>query len=178
MSRNIFDRSSVSHPSKRVPQSLRFCGALQVIDFRFQGNDTTLIANPAIDVPITKTGMYYLWYVICDRSLVEVNVTGMTVWKNPFGYLPGMMAPFETFYGFMALGYLALGAVWFVQYVRYWKDILALQVRLPTNAKCVPIIQEDRLTRFLDKRRHRYRRWKSTFLKMFWCPFPPLLLSG
>ncbi|GAQ77593.1 hypothetical protein KFL_000010420 [Klebsormidium nitens] len=99
----------------------------QVIDFRFQGNDTTLIANPAIDVPITKTGMYYLWYVICDRSLVGVNVTGMTVWKNPFGYLPGMMAPFETFYGFMALGYLALGAVWFMQYLRFWKDILALQ---------------------------------------------------
>lgn len=99
----------------------------KAIDFYFQGNETSLVADPAIDVKITKTGMYYLWYVICDRNLVGVTVDGMTVWKNPFGYLPGMMAPFETFYGFMALAYLAVGAVWFAQYIRYWKDILALQ---------------------------------------------------
>ena len=46
--------------------------------------------------------MYYLWFAICDKTLTEVSVSGSTVWKNPAGYLPGMMAPFLNFYGFMS----------------------------------------------------------------------------
>ncbi|KAG0453404.1 hypothetical protein HPP92_024708 [Vanilla planifolia] len=51
---------------------------------------------------------------------------GRTVWRNPGGYLPGKMAPLMTFDGFMSLAYLALGIVWFLQFVRFWKHTLLL----------------------------------------------------
>eukprot|EP00271_Cylindrocystis_brebissonii_P009131 TRINITY_DN23798_c0_g1_i1.p1 TRINITY_DN23798_c0_g1~~TRINITY_DN23798_c0_g1_i1.p1 ORF type:complete len:527 (-),score=95.10 TRINITY_DN23798_c0_g1_i1:937-2517(-) len=98
----------------------------RVVDIYFQGNSTHAEASQ-VEIPITKTGMYYLWYVICDKTLAGVTVSGSTVWKNPGGYLPGMMAPFMTFYGLMSLAYLALGLLWFLQYVRFWRDILQLQ---------------------------------------------------
>eukprot|EP00245_Coleochaete_scutata_P015196 TRINITY_DN6678_c0_g1_i1.p1 TRINITY_DN6678_c0_g1~~TRINITY_DN6678_c0_g1_i1.p1 ORF type:complete len:547 (-),score=115.02 TRINITY_DN6678_c0_g1_i1:697-2337(-) len=79
------------------------------------------------DVKIIKTGMYYLWYVICDEATNDVTITGLTRWKNPYGYLPGMMMPLMGFYGLMALAYLAVGFTWLFQYARFWKDILQLQ---------------------------------------------------
>ncbi|GJP47566.1 hypothetical protein CLOM_g6750 [Closterium sp. NIES-68] len=71
--------------------------------------------------------MYYLWFVICDKNLAGVAVTGTTVWKNPGGYLPGMMMPYLNFYALMSIAYLVLGVVWFMQYARFWRDILQLQ---------------------------------------------------
>ena len=33
-----------------------------------------------------KTGMYYLWFVICDtEQLSAATVEGATIWKNPSG---------------------------------------------------------------------------------------------
>eukprot|EP00270_Netrium_digitus_P002467 TRINITY_DN12799_c0_g1_i1.p1 TRINITY_DN12799_c0_g1~~TRINITY_DN12799_c0_g1_i1.p1 ORF type:complete len:534 (+),score=153.32 TRINITY_DN12799_c0_g1_i1:163-1764(+) len=98
----------------------------RVVEINFIGNDT-IVEAAASEVRITQTGMYYLWFVICDKNLGSVSVTGSTVWKNPYGYLPGMMAPFLSFYGIMSLAYLLLGLLWFLQYIRFWKDILQLQ---------------------------------------------------
>ncbi|KAL5209174.1 hypothetical protein ABZP36_004797 [Zizania latifolia] len=81
-------------------------------------------------VPINKTGMYYLYFMFCDPQLKGLKITGRTVWKNPQGYLPGKMAPMMTFYGFMSLAYLVLGLVWFLQFVRCWKDILQLHYHI------------------------------------------------
>lgn len=78
-------------------------------------------------VNITKTGMYNLYFIFCDPQLKGLVIDGTTHWKNPSGYLPGRMAPLMTFYGLMSLAYLILGVAWISQYVRYWKDILALQ---------------------------------------------------
>jgi len=78
-------------------------------------------------VNITKTGMYTLIFVACERELEGLTVEGHTVWKNPMGYLPGRMAPFMSFYAFMALAYGLLGVLWFLQYMRNWRDILQLQ---------------------------------------------------
>lgn len=78
-------------------------------------------------VNITKTGMYNLYFIFCDPQLKGLVIDGTTHWKNPSGYLPGRMAPLMTFYGLMCLAYLILGVAWISQYVRYWKDILALQ---------------------------------------------------
>ncbi|KAH7445208.1 hypothetical protein KP509_02G112600 [Ceratopteris richardii] len=78
-------------------------------------------------VNISRTGMYNLYFIFCDPQLKGLVVDGTTRWKNPSGYLPGRMAPLETFYGLMSLAYLMLGVAWISQYVRYWKDILALQ---------------------------------------------------
>ena len=59
--------------------------------------------------------MYYLWFVICDPNLAGVTISGMTTWKNPGGYLPGMMSFNLPFFGMMSLAYLTLAATWFFQ---------------------------------------------------------------
>ena len=35
-----------------------------------------------------QTGMYYLWFVICDEELQAATVRGQTTWKNPTGTCP------------------------------------------------------------------------------------------
>ncbi|KAH0465364.1 hypothetical protein IEQ34_005467 [Dendrobium chrysotoxum] len=82
------------------------------------------------NIPIEKTGMYYLYFMFCDPQLQGLTISGRTVWRNPGGYLPGKMAPLMTFHGFMSLAYLALGLVWFLQFVRFWKDTLQLHYHI------------------------------------------------
>ncbi|KAL3679855.1 hypothetical protein R1sor_022811 [Riccia sorocarpa] len=92
----------------------------------FQGSSSTARFKPE-QVVIPRTGMYTLYFVFCEPDLEGTVLSGKTVWKNPGGYLPGRMTPYLNFYGIMSLAYLILGLVWFVQYVRYWRDILQLQ---------------------------------------------------
>jgi hypothetical protein len=68
--------------------------------------------------------------MFCDPQLQGLKITGRTVWRNPHGYIPGKMAPMMTFFGFMSLAYLVLGLLWFLQFVRYWKDILQLHYHI------------------------------------------------
>lgn len=82
---------------------------------------------PSTSIPITRTGMYNLYFVHCDPNLRDVVVVGKTTWKNPNGYLPGRMAPLMKFYGLMSLAFVLLGIFWFSQYARFWKEILQLQ---------------------------------------------------
>ncbi|GER50876.1 lung seven transmembrane receptor family protein [Striga asiatica] len=81
-------------------------------------------------VEINKTGMYYLYFMVCDPELKGTLISGRTVWRNPAGYLPGKMAPLMTFYGFMSLAYLVLGLLWFVRFVQHWKDIIYLHYQI------------------------------------------------
>ena len=39
-------------------------------------------------ITIEETGMYYLWFVICDAELSAATVSGSTIWKNPTGPRP------------------------------------------------------------------------------------------
>ncbi|KAH7284884.1 hypothetical protein KP509_33G001000 [Ceratopteris richardii] len=96
------------------------------IPVHFYGDSTETIMESE-KVNITKSGMYNLYFIFCDPQLKGLVIDGATRWKNPSGYLPGRMAPLETFYGLMSLAYLILGIAWISQYVRYWQDILALQ---------------------------------------------------
>ncbi|KAK8963642.1 hypothetical protein KSP40_PGU009615 [Platanthera guangdongensis] len=82
------------------------------------------------NVPIEKTGMYYLYFMFCDPQLQGLTISGRTVWRNPGGYLPGKMAPLMTFHGFMSLAYLALGLIWFLRFVRFWKDTVQLHYHI------------------------------------------------
>ncbi|AQL06841.1 Lung seven transmembrane receptor family protein [Zea mays] len=97
--------------------------------FDGKNEETTMVTQI---VSINKTGMYYLYFMFCDPQLKGLKVTGRTVWRNPQGYLPGKMAPMMTFYGVMSLAYLALGLLWFIQFVRCWKDILQLHYHITT----------------------------------------------
>ncbi|KAK0588923.1 hypothetical protein LWI29_007141 [Acer saccharum] len=97
-----------------------------VLNVQFGGN--SLITNmDNADVPITKTGMYNLFFIACDPKLKGIVMSGKTMWKNPDGYLPGRMAPLRKFYVYMAIAYLVLSVIWLIQYTRFWRDILQLQ---------------------------------------------------
>ncbi|RWW10851.1 hypothetical protein GW17_00025591, partial [Ensete ventricosum] len=98
----------------------------QVLAATFNGKDlvTTL---PSQNIPITRTGMFNLYFIYCDPALNGLVIEGKTVWKNPTGYLPGRMAPLMNFYGFMSLAFVILGIFWFSQYVRFWREVLPLQ---------------------------------------------------
>ncbi|KAF5177301.1 Transmembrane protein 87a [Thalictrum thalictroides] len=95
----------------------------------FEGNNEEVSMVPKT-VEISSTGMYYLYFMFCDPELKGTVISGRTVWRNPEGYLPGKMGPLMTFYGFMSLAYLVLGLVWFLQFVRYWKDISQLHYHI------------------------------------------------
>ncbi|KAK2998823.1 hypothetical protein RJ639_023208 [Escallonia herrerae] len=81
-------------------------------------------------VEINSTGMYYLYFMFCDPRLNGTTIRGRTVWRNPEGYLPGKMAPLMTFYGLASLAYLALGLIWFLRFVKFWKDIIQLHYHI------------------------------------------------
>ncbi|KAJ4717754.1 Transmembrane protein like [Melia azedarach] len=82
---------------------------------------------PSKSIPITKTGMYNLYFIHCNFDIKDLVVEGKTIWKNPTGYLPGRMAPLMNFYGFMSLAFVILGIFWFSQYARFWREVLPLQ---------------------------------------------------
>ncbi|OWM86055.1 hypothetical protein CDL15_Pgr027281 [Punica granatum] len=98
----------------------------QVFGVSFEGDDV-VATMPAKSIPVTKTGMYNLYFIHCDPNLKHVVVEGKTVWKNPSGYLPGRMAPLMNFYGFMSMAFIILGVFWFSQYARFWREVLPLQ---------------------------------------------------
>ncbi|KAJ6805065.1 transmembrane protein 87A [Iris pallida] len=98
----------------------------QLLAASFEGEDV-IATLPSKSIPITKTGMYNLYFFYCDPQLDGLVVEGKTIWKNPTGYLPGRMAPLMNFYGFMSLALVLLGVFWFSQYARFWKEVLPLQ---------------------------------------------------
>ncbi|XP_050217846.2 uncharacterized protein LOC126668707 [Mercurialis annua] len=86
--------------------------------------------DPTETVEINSTGMYYLYFMFCNPELKGTLIQGRTVWKNPNGYLPGKMTPLMSFYGFMSLAYLVLGAIWFLRFVQFWKDVIQLHYHI------------------------------------------------
>ena len=71
--------------------------------------------------------MYNLYFMFCDPNLGTVKIKGKTIWKNPSGYLPGRMSPLLRFYGAISIAFLVLGIFWFLQYARFWREILQIQ---------------------------------------------------
>ena len=56
----------------------------KVLDIYFENNDTVAFSWEEA-ITIEETGMYYLWFVICDDELSAATVRGQTTWKNPTG---------------------------------------------------------------------------------------------
>lgn len=64
----------------------------------------------------------------CDGSLPSVvKFEGRSEWMNPYGYLPGRLWGYLSFYSVMSFVFLGAAFVWFLLHVHYWKDILAVQ---------------------------------------------------
>lgn len=107
-------------------QSTKNPGWPQVFGVSFEAHEK-VATLPSKSLQITKTGMYNLYFIHCDLKLNDLVVEGKTIWKNPTGYLPGRMAPFMNFYGFMSLAFVILGIFWFSQYARSWREVFPLQ---------------------------------------------------
>ncbi|WCJ27852.1 Lung seven transmembrane receptor family protein [Euphorbia peplus] len=99
------------------------------IQTNFAGTNEEAKMKPQM-IEINSTGMYYLYFMYCNPELKGTYIKGRTVWKNPNGYLPGKMTPLMTFYGIMSLAYLALGLVWFLKFVQFWKDVIHLHYHI------------------------------------------------
>ncbi|OAY41646.1 transmembrane protein 87B [Manihot esculenta] len=99
------------------------------IQTSFAGKNEEVVMKPDT-VEINTTGMYYLYFMFCNPELKGTLIKGRTVWKNPNGYLPGKMTPLMTFYGIMSLAYLALGLIWFLRFVQFWKDVIQLHYHI------------------------------------------------
>ena len=100
-----------------------------LLDVHFESNhEVAHMENMLID--ITETGLYNLWFLSCDPHFRDSKlfVSGKTIWKNPSGYLPGMMLPMIPMYGVLSLAYLALGFTWIVLLLRNFKDVIVLQI--------------------------------------------------
>ena len=90
--------------------------------------DNATVAYAVDDaVVIDTTGMYHLWFVVCDPNLASVSIDGQTTWKNPTGYLPGMMAPNLELFKWMSVAYGVLGVGWFLAYAFHWRNTMMLQ---------------------------------------------------
>ena len=92
----------------------------------FRGDEEVALAADTA-VTIRTTGMYHLWFLTCDASLAATAVAGHTAWKNPEGYLPGMMAPNLPFFGAMSAAYVVLGVIWMAACAAAWRHVIALQ---------------------------------------------------
>lgn len=92
----------------------------------FLGASEVAVA-PDASCPVRQTGMYHLWFVTCDPSLAALAVEGHTAWKNPGGYLPGMMAPNLPFFFVMTALYGTLCLAWLVACAVAWRHTVALQ---------------------------------------------------
>ena len=93
---------------------------------QFRGPAEVALAADAA-VTIHATGMYHLWFLTCDASLAATVVAGHTAWKNPGGYLPGMMAPNLPFFAAMSAAYVALGMAWMMACALAWRHVITLQ---------------------------------------------------
>ena len=83
-------------------------------------------------IEIDEDGLYNMWFISCDPDFTgskhDLLVSGQTIWKNPMGFLPGMMLPMIPMYGTLCLCYLVLGFVWIVTLFRNYKEVIMLQV--------------------------------------------------
>ncbi len=95
-------------------------------DIHFSGAREVAVARDAA-VRIEHTGMYHLWFMTCDASLATTRVAGFTAWKNPNGFLPGMMAHNLPFFRAMSAAYVALSLGWLVACAAAWRHVLPLQ---------------------------------------------------
>ena len=78
---------------------------------------------------VRATGEHVLILSHCDPTLnTEVAVSGMTEWKNPYGYLPGRLFGFLNFHRYMLIFYIVFGALWLGLNVKHWKDFTTLQL--------------------------------------------------
>uniref|UniRef100_A0A7S2AS73 GOST seven transmembrane domain-containing protein n=1 Tax=Octactis speculum TaxID=3111310 RepID=A0A7S2AS73_9STRA len=77
---------------------------------------------------VKSTGFYTLLLANCDYlSPMEILVTGESVWRNPYGYLPGELYGIMPFFGVMAGLYVVVGLIWLILCARNYNELMLLQ---------------------------------------------------
>jgi len=91
----------------------------------FPDLDGTTRFSKSFDIP--RKGYYYLIISFCNPVEEIVEISGLTRWVNPFGYLPGELYGFLNFYFNLSVLHLLTALVWAYLCGRYWRDLLMLQ---------------------------------------------------
>ena len=64
----------------------------------------------------------------CNELTQDVYINGVTEWKNPYGYLPGQLYASLGFFSNISLIYLIIAFAWAVQCLRFWRELIPLQL--------------------------------------------------
>merc|ERR1711871_1569764 len=78
-------------------------------------------------MPVTKTGIHFLFISSCSASTQNVYVTGTSTWRNWYGYLPGQLYGFLGFFLALTVVYALLFFVWTLAVVINWEHMHTLQ---------------------------------------------------
>ncbi|RUP02224.1 lung seven transmembrane receptor-domain-containing protein [Jimgerdemannia flammicorona] len=79
---------------------------------------------------VNHTGYYCtaILTTILEGGPMFSTFSAVVEWQNPYGELPAVEYPKLLFYGIFSLVYLTIAVLWMIQSIRYWRDILAVQV--------------------------------------------------
>ncbi|CAJ0947105.1 unnamed protein product, partial [Mesorhabditis belari] len=84
--------------------------------------------HPAVRLPIDAIYFAIVKFQLTQNSKVKTgNVTVITKWRGPYGFLSAIDYPLLGFYAFMCLFYGILSMVWLILCIRHFKDILKIQ---------------------------------------------------
>jgi hypothetical protein len=61
------------------------------------------------------------------RDVLQTQVFGESIWKNPRGYLPGSLQPILPFRGSIALLYMLIGVTWLCLHMMHRSPVLLQQ---------------------------------------------------
>ncbi len=102
-----------------------------LFDIHFESNHEVAHMEDML-IDIEETGLYNLWFLSCDAQFRDTGaklwVSGKSIWKNPTGFLPGLMMPYIPLYGVLSLSYLVLGVAWIAVLLRNYKEVILLQI--------------------------------------------------
>jgi hypothetical protein len=101
-----------------------------IYDIEFTPQEVSNMTGPVrvearFDVP--HKGLRYLLISSCNDMTGTVIISGKTEWRNPYGYLPGDLFGFLSFFSRLAAFYIVIGVIWAIACARHWKKLMLLQ---------------------------------------------------
>uniref|UniRef100_A0A6B2L5V6 GOST seven transmembrane domain-containing protein n=1 Tax=Arcella intermedia TaxID=1963864 RepID=A0A6B2L5V6_9EUKA len=75
---------------------------------------------------LNTTGVWYFFLAQCNHTHTAL-VNGIIQWKNPYGYLSGLLFPYLPMYICLSIAFLALLLVWSFFLVKYRENLMGLQ---------------------------------------------------
>jgi len=92
------------------------------------GDPTTVDIEGEANFNVKTSGLYFVTVSNCDNTATE-NVRfidGEIETKSNYGFLPGEEVAKLSFYGYLSLGYVGLGMLWFMLCFRWWAVLFTI----------------------------------------------------